>query len=43
MADYRTAVTGSPHYREMGQFDWAEVAATGTLSLVSVAKAKAES
>lgn len=34
---YRSAVTGSPHYREMGQFDWAEVAATGTLSLVSVA------
>lgn len=33
---YRGAVTGSPHYREMGQFDWAEVAATGTLSLVSV-------
>ncbi|GAA1601190.1 glycoside hydrolase family 9 protein [Catellatospora bangladeshensis] len=33
---YRSAVTGSPHYREMGQFDWAEVAATGTLSLVSV-------
>ncbi|MFC7241606.1 glycoside hydrolase family 9 protein [Catellatospora aurea] len=37
VSGYRTAVTGSPHYREMGQFDWAEVAATGTLSLVSVA------
>ncbi|GAA1412199.1 glycoside hydrolase family 9 protein [Catellatospora coxensis] len=37
LSGYRTAVTGSPHYREMGQFDWAEVAATGTLSLVSVA------
>ncbi|GIH06462.1 hypothetical protein Rhe02_45290 [Rhizocola hellebori] len=36
LAGYRSAVTGSPHYREVGQFDWAEVAATGTLSLLSV-------
>ncbi|MCE7082451.1 glycoside hydrolase family 9 protein [Streptomyces sp. ST2-7A] len=33
---YRSAVTGSPHYGEMGQFDWAEVAGAGTLSLLTV-------
>ncbi len=36
VSTYRTAVTGSPHYKEAGQFDWGEVAATGTLSLLSV-------
>ncbi len=36
VSGFRSAVTGSPHYREIGQFDWAEVAATGTLSLLSV-------
>ncbi|MET9108456.1 glycoside hydrolase family 9 protein [Streptomyces zhihengii] len=36
-AAYRQAVTSSPHYGEVGQFDWQEVAATGTLSLLTVA------
>ncbi|MFD0430749.1 glycoside hydrolase family 9 protein [Streptomyces zhihengii] len=36
-AAYRQAVTSSPHYGEVGQFDWQEVAATGTLSLLAVA------
>ncbi|NYI03676.1 glycoside hydrolase family 9 protein [Allostreptomyces psammosilenae] len=35
-SSYRSAVTTSPHYREVGHFDWLEVAATGTLSLLSV-------
>jgi endoglucanase len=34
---YRSAVTGSPRYREISSFGWGEVAATGTLSLLSVA------
>lgn len=36
-AGYRSAVTGSPHYGQVGQFDWAEVATAGTLSLLTVA------
>ncbi len=36
LSTYRSAVTGSQHYREMGEFYWGEVAATGTLSLLSV-------
>jgi endoglucanase len=37
VAGYRSAVTGSPHYGQVGQFDWAEVATAGTLSLLTVA------
>ena len=33
---YRRAVTTSPHYGQVGMFDWAEVATTGTLSLLAV-------
>lgn len=36
-AGYRSAVTGSPHYGQVAQFDWAEVATAGTLSLLTVA------
>jgi endoglucanase len=36
-AGYRSAVTGSPHYGQVTQFDWAEVATAGTLSLLTVA------
>ncbi|MCF2944656.1 glycoside hydrolase family 9 protein [Paenibacillus tarimensis] len=35
LAAYRSAVTSSPHYREIGHVDWAAVAAAGTLSLLS--------
>jgi endoglucanase len=34
---YQNAVTGSSHYKSVGQFDWGTVGATGTLSLLSVA------
>ncbi|WP_405793399.1 glycoside hydrolase family 9 protein [Streptomyces sp. NBC_01506] len=34
--NYRTAVTGSAHYGEIGPFDWGRVAATGSLSLLAV-------
>jgi endoglucanase len=37
VAGYRSAVTTSPHYGQVGQFDWAEVATAGTLSLLTVA------
>ncbi|MFD6991826.1 glycoside hydrolase family 9 protein [Streptomyces sp. NPDC059943] len=33
---YRTAATGSPHYGEIGAFDWGRVAAAGSLSLLTV-------
>lgn len=33
---YRTAVTGSAHYGEIDAFDWSRVAATGSLSLLTV-------
>jgi endoglucanase len=36
-AAYRTAVTGSKHYKEVGDFGWGDVAPTGTLSLLSAA------
>lgn len=32
---YQAAVTSSPHYREVSQFDWQSTATTGTLSLLS--------
>ncbi|WP_164515067.1 glycoside hydrolase family 9 protein [Paenibacillus lentus] len=34
-SSYKAAVTSSPHYREVTQFDWYSTAATGTLSLLS--------
>ncbi|TXL89544.1 hypothetical protein EW053_14335 [Streptomyces sp. IB2014 016-6] len=34
--DYRTVVTGSPHYGEIDAFDWGRVAAAGSLSLLTV-------
>ncbi|WP_220036928.1 glycoside hydrolase family 9 protein [Paenibacillus sambharensis] len=36
-ASYRSAVTSSPHYLEVGHIDWASVAGAGTLSLLSAA------
>lgn len=37
--DYRRAVTGSPHYGEIGPVDWGRVAAAGSLSLLAVPNA----
>ncbi|MET4922218.1 glycoside hydrolase family 9 protein [Streptomyces sp. PSRA5] len=39
LSGYRSAVTGSPHYGEIGPVDWAQVAAAGTLSLLAVPNA----
>jgi chitodextrinase len=36
LSSYRSAVTSSPRYREISEFGWGSVAATGTLSLLSV-------
>ncbi|MFC8074113.1 glycoside hydrolase family 9 protein [Streptomyces sp. NPDC057307] len=36
---YRNAVTGSPHYGEIGPVDWGRVAAAGSLSLLAVPNA----
>ncbi|WP_330172852.1 glycoside hydrolase family 9 protein [Streptomyces sp. NBC_01498] len=35
-AGYRAAVTGSPHYGEIGPVDWSRAAPAGTLSLLAV-------
>lgn len=34
-SSYKAAVTSSPHYREVSQFDWQSTATTGTLSILS--------